>query len=65
MIHQIAHVKTKTEPLPTINRDLIKARRIQAHVREMAADGLAPAEGYLFSPIHTGSYVMPVTRWIE
>lgn len=65
MINQIAHVKTKTAPLPTINRDLLKTRRIQAHVREKAADGLAPSEGYLFSPINTGPYLVPITRWIE
>jgi hypothetical protein len=65
MIHQISHVKTKTEPLPTINRDLLKTRRIQAHVRELAADRLAPTEGYLFSPINAGPYLVPITRWIE
>ncbi len=65
MIHQIAPVKTKTEPLPGLNRDLIKARHIQAHVKELAADGLVPTEGYLFSPIHAGPYLVPITRWIE
>jgi hypothetical protein len=65
MIHQIANVKTKTEPLPKINRDLLKTRRIQAHVREMAADGLAPTEGYLWSPMTAGPFLVPITRWIE
>lgn len=65
MIHQIAHVKTKTEPLPTINRDLLKARRIQAHVKELAADGLAPTDAHLWGPIHPGPYLVPVTRWVE
>ena len=65
MIYQVANVKTKTEPLPTINRDLIKARHIQSHVKEMAADGLSPIEGYLWSPMHAGPYVVPITRWIE
>jgi hypothetical protein len=65
MICQIANVKTKTEPLPSINRDLLKARHIQAHVKEMAADGLAPTEGYLWSPINAGPYLVPITRWIE
>ena len=65
MIRQISHVKTKTEPLPTINRDLLRTRRIQAHVRERATDGLAPTEGYLWSPMNTGPYVVPITRWIE
>ena len=65
MIHQIAHVKTKTGQLPMINRDLIKARHIQAHVKEMAADGLVPTEGYILSPMHAGPFLVPVTRWIE
>ena len=65
MIHQIAPVKSKTEPLPSINRDLIKVRHIQSHVKEMAADGLAPTEGYLWSPTNTGPYLVPITRWIE
>ena len=65
MIYQIANVKTKTEPLPTLNRDLFKARHIQAHVKEMAADGLAPTEGYLWSPMNAGPYMVPITRWIE
>ncbi len=65
MIHQIANVKTKTEPLPTINKGLIQARHIQAHVKEMAADGLAPTEGYLWSPMTAGPYLVPITRWIE
>ena len=65
MINQIANIKTKTEPLPIINRDLLKTRRIQAHVKELAADGLAPTEGYLWSPTNTGPYLVPITRWIE
>ena len=65
MIRQISHVKTKTEPLPTINRDLLKARHIQSHVKGMAAEGSKPTEGYLWSPINAGPYVVPITRWIE
>jgi hypothetical protein len=65
MIYQIGNIKTKTEPLPTINRALLKARHIQAHVKEKAADGLAPRIGYILSPMNTGPYVVPITRWIE
>ena len=65
MIYQIANVKTKTEPLPTINRDLLKVRHIQSHIKEMATDGLAPTEGYLWSPMTAGPYLVPITRWIE
>ncbi len=65
MIQQIASIKTKTDTLPTINRDLLRTRRIQAHVKEMAADGLSPTEGYLWSPMTAGPYLVPITRWIE
>ena len=65
MIYQITNVKTKTAPLPTINRDLLKARHIQSQVKEKAADRLTPTEGYLWSPMNTGPYLVPVTRWIE
>ena len=65
MIHQISPVQTKTEALSKINKGLIQARHIQAHVKEMAADGLAPTEGYLWSPINAGPYLVRITRWIE
>jgi hypothetical protein len=65
MIYQIANVKTKTRPLPAINRDLLKARHIQAHVKEMAADGLAPTEDCFWSPMNAGPYLVPVSRWVE
>lgn len=66
MICQITKVKSKTAPLPAINRDLIRARHIQSHVKEMAADGLAPTEGYLWGgPKNSGPYLVPITRWIE
>ena len=65
MIHQIAHVKTKTEPLTPINKGLLQARHIQSHVKELAADGLAPTTGYLWSPTTPVPYLVPITRWIE
>jgi len=65
MIYQISKIKTKTEPLPNINRDLLKARHIQARVKEKATDPSAPQEGYLWSPINAGPYLVPITRWIE
>ena len=65
MIYQLTNIKTKTEPLPTNNRDLLKARRIQAHMKEKAGDGLAPTQGYLWSPMTAGPYLVPITRWVE
>jgi hypothetical protein len=63
MINPIAHVETRTEPLPAI--DLVKARRIQARLKKSAAAGLTPTEGYLWSPLHGGPFTVPITRWIE
>lgn len=64
MIHPTTHVKTRTGPLPGINRDLIKARHIQSHLKEMAADGLAPTGSYLCSSVNNGPGLVPITRWI-
>jgi len=60
MIHQIAPVQTKTEPLPKINKALLQARHIQAKVKQ----GL-PTQVQMWSPITAGPYMVPVTRWIE
>jgi len=65
MIHQITPVKTKTEPLPTINKGLLQTRHIQAQVKERSATQALPNLGYLFSPATAGPVLVPVTRWIE
>jgi hypothetical protein len=63
MINQIAPVHTQTEALPSINKDLLKARHIQAHVKQLT--GALPTQVELWSPITAGPYLVPVTRWIE
>jgi len=63
MINQIAPVSTKTEALPTINKDLMKARHIQAHVKTLT--GALPRQVQMWSPITAGPILVPVTRWIE
>lgn len=65
MIYQIAHVKTKTEPLPTINKGLIQARHIQSHLKERIADGLLPEWRRSWSPLTARPQIVPVSRWIE
>ena len=65
MIRQISDIKTKTEPLPQINKGLIQARHIQANVKERIVEGVLPNEGYLWNPMTSGPYLVPVTRWIE
>ena len=66
MIHQIAAVATKTEPLPAINKALMQARHIQAHVKQ-GLTGKLPTQVHMWSPITSGPYLVPVTvtRWIE
>ena len=63
MINQIANVLTKTETLPSINKDLLKARHIQANVKQLT--GALPTQVQIWSPITAGPYMVPVTRWIE
>ena len=65
MIYQISDVKTKTEPLPKINKGLIQARHIQAKLKERIADGLLPDWKQSWSPMTAGPFIVPVTRWIE
>jgi hypothetical protein len=65
MINQISHVKTKTEPLPTINRGLMQTRRIQAKLKERIADGLLPSSGLLWVPGTPEPHFVQVTRWVE
>jgi hypothetical protein len=65
MINQISHVKTKTAPLPQINRSLLQARHIQAVVKERVAGHSLPITGELWSPLTAGPFIVPITRWIE
>jgi len=65
MIYQISDVKTKTEPLPTINKGLLQARHIQAQLKERVGDRSRPDRGQLWSPITSGPFLVPVSRWIE
>lgn len=69
MINQIAPVSTKTEALPSINKDLLKARHIQANVKTLTGalprPTTLPRQVQMWSPITAGPVLVPVTRWIE
>jgi hypothetical protein len=70
MINQIAPLQFKTQPLPkgTFNRNLAKARHIQARLHQHipAPPTLEkPDRAIIWSPITAGPYVVPVLRWIE
>ena len=64
MINQIAPVQIKTAALPQLNRGLLQARHIQSLVKERVTDSL-PKQVQMWSPITSGPYMVPVTRWIE
>ena len=51
--------------VPVINRDLLRVRHIQAHVREMAKEGSARISTYLGSPMLVGPFLVPITRYVE
>jgi hypothetical protein len=53
------------KPVPVINRDLLRVRHIQAHVRQMAEEGSAPISTYLGSPMLVGPFMVPITRYVE
>ncbi len=67
MIHQISTIKTKTEPLPTLNKGLLQVRHIQSRLHETSLQNEAqkPEVGELWSPLTAGPYIVPILRWIE
>ena len=65
MIRQISDVKTKTEPLPKINRGLIQVRRIQAQVKDRHSGESLPDRVEIWRPITVEPYLVPVSLWIE
>jgi hypothetical protein len=65
MINQIHPVQTKTEALPSINKNLLQVRHIQSLVKERGHTQSFPANGYLWSQPNSGPFHVPVTRWIE
>jgi hypothetical protein len=65
MIRQIESIKTKTEPLPKINRGLIQVRHIQAKLNGRILDAAPIGDGLFWNPLTYGPYLTPVTRRIE
>lgn len=63
MINQIQSIKTKTGNLPTINKALLQARHIQARLNGRLDQ---PVDNhFLWNPINSGPFHVPITRWIE
>jgi hypothetical protein len=63
MIQQIAPILTTTNSVNGIDRGLLKARHIQAKLREQAEDD-KPQIGLLWTPTAL-PYLVSITRWIE
>ncbi len=65
MINQISTVKAKTQKLPSFNPALAQARVIQAKLNGRILDAVPVGDGLFWSPITSGPYLVPVTRWAE
>jgi hypothetical protein len=65
MINQIASIPQKTTPLAPVNRGLVQARHIQAHVRSLAHEETRPETGRVSSPLTGLPYLVPILRWID
>jgi len=66
MINQIAPVQQKTGTLPVINRDLLKARHIQARLKTTSLSPYSRYKSsYDWTSLTPGPYLVPVSRWTE
>ena len=65
MIKQIAPISSVVNPTPNLNRDLVKARHIQAHLKSLEISDAKPQIGILWDPAKAAPYLVPITRWIE
>jgi hypothetical protein len=65
MIKQIAPIPTKTKLLPKIKKGLIQGRPAQSPVEKLPGQSPLPEVVEVWSPITSGPYIVPVTRWIE
>ncbi len=65
MIKQIAPVPSGATPTPSLKKGLIKARHIQAHLKNLEAGDAKPKNGILWDPAKSAPYLVQVTRWIE
>jgi hypothetical protein len=61
-------MKNQFSPLrssPTLNKSLIAARRIQAKLNGRIIDAAPLGNGLFWSPVASGPYLYPITRWHE
>lgn len=65
MIHHIASVKSKTQSLPHFNKGFMQARHIQAKLNGRIVDAVPLDDGTFWSPVTSGPYLVPVSRWVE
>jgi hypothetical protein len=65
MIKQIAPVPSVTTLMSSFNRDLVRARHIQARLKSLETSDAKPQSGILWDPAGAAPYLVPITRWIE
>lgn len=65
MIHQIAPIPQVKSPVTPINKDFAKARLIQARINGRVIDAAEIDHGYLWSPLTSGPYLVPVLHWLD
>lgn len=65
MINQIAPIPKISYSTGGLNRGLIQARHTQAKLKNHSDHAAELGNGFLWSPITAGPYMVPVTRWIE
>lgn len=63
MICQISKIKTKTAPLPKIDRGSVEAKHLQPHLK--SRDDEQSDQEHFWSPMTAGPYLVPVSRWVE
>jgi hypothetical protein len=65
MINQIAPIFSVTARTSSFNKDLVKARHIQARLKDLQSGVDTPKSGILSDPTMIAPYVVPILRWIE
>ena len=65
MIHQIAYLPTKTEPLPKIDRTAFKVHHIQARLKASHHAEHLPKQGLFWSPATAGPVMVPILNWFD
>jgi hypothetical protein len=64
MIYQIAPVTRQTSTFKSFNKGLAQVRHIQRQLKARVSDSKLPDDVF-WSPLTSGPFLVPVSRWIE